>query len=182
MPWRTRAAYTPRALRSLAPGIDVTVVAPHPRYVTCPMSNAVIAELRSLESITVTRAGIERAGVRYMEDSVTGIEAGKNVVRLLKGNPLAYDRLVIAPGIRLLYGQPEGYDQAAALQMPHAWEGGPSTRLLARYLKTVPDGGAVAISVPAGLMRCPPGPYERASLIAYWLKAHRTRCKDRKST
>jgi NADPH-dependent 2,4-dienoyl-CoA reductase/sulfur reductase-like enzyme len=192
MPWRARAASGPRvvvagggfagagcalALRRLAPGIAVTVVDPHPRYVTCPMSNAVIAELRNLESITVTRAGLERAGVRYMEDTVTGIEAGKNAARLLSGNPLAYDRLVVAPGIRLLYGQPQGYDQAATLQMPHAWEGGVSTRLLARHLKTVPDGGTVAISVPAGLMRCPPGPYERASLIAHWLKTHRTRCK-----
>jgi sulfide dehydrogenase [flavocytochrome c] flavoprotein subunit len=191
-PWRTRAASGARvvvvgggfaggscalALRRLAPGIDVTVVDPHPRYVTCPMSNAVIAELRSLESITVTRAGLERAGVRYIKDSATRIEAAKNAVRLLNGKPLAYDRLVIAPGIRLLYGQPEGYDQAAALHMPHAWEAGPSTARLARALKTVPDGGTVAISVPAGLMRCPPGPYERASLIAYWLKAHRTRCK-----
>jgi sulfide dehydrogenase [flavocytochrome c] flavoprotein subunit len=164
MPWRIGAASGPRvvvagggfagagcalALRRLAPGIAVTVVDPHPRYVTCPMSNAVIAELRNLESITVTRAGLEQAGVRYLEDTVTGIGAGKNAVRLLNGNPLAYDRLVIAPGIRLL----------------------------ARHLKTVSDGGTVAISVPAGLMRCPPGPYERASLIAYWLKTHRARCK-----
>jgi sulfide dehydrogenase [flavocytochrome c] flavoprotein subunit len=192
MPWRIGAASGPRvvvagggfagagcalALRRLAPGIAVTVVDPHPRYVTCPMSNAVIAELRNLESITVTRAGLEQAGVRYLEDTVTGIGAGKNAVRLLNGNPLAYDRLVIAPGIRLLYGQPQGYDQTAALHMPHAWDGGSSTRLLARHLKTVSDGGTVAISVPAGLMRCPPGPYERASLIAYWLKTHRARCK-----
>ncbi len=192
MPWRTRAASGARvvvvgggfagascalALRRLAPALDVTMVDPHPRYVTCPMSNAVIAELRSLESITVTRAGLERAGVRYIKDTATRIDAGKSAVRLLNGPPLAYERLVIAPGIRLLYGQPEGYDQAAALHMPHGWEGGPSTALLARQLKTVPDGGTVAISVPAGLMRCPPGPYERASLIAYWLKAHRTRCK-----
>jgi sulfide dehydrogenase [flavocytochrome c] flavoprotein chain len=192
MPWRSRAASRPRvvvagggfagagcalALRRLAPAIDITVVDPQPRYVTCPMSNAVITELRSFESITLTRAGLERAGVRYVEDAVTAIEAGKQSVRLLSGNQLGFDRLVIAPGIRLLYGQPEGYDQAAALQMPHAWEGGPSTRRLARYLRAVPDGGTVAISVPASLMRCPPGPYERASLIAYWLTAHRARCK-----
>jgi len=192
LPWRTRAAGAARvvvvgagfagsacalALRRLAPSCAITVVDPHRRYVTCPMSNAVLAELRTLESLALGRAGLERAGIRYIEDSVTDIDVGTQTARLLRSNPLHYDRLVVAPGIRLLYGQPEGYDQAAAVEMPHAWEAGYSTRLLAHYLRGVPDGGTVAISVPGGLMRCPPGPYERASLMAYWLKSHRARCK-----
>jgi sulfide dehydrogenase [flavocytochrome c] flavoprotein subunit len=191
-PWPARGALSARvvvvgggfagagcalALRRLAPQVSVTVVEPHARYVTCPMSNAVIAGLRSLESITLTRAGLAQAGVRSAQDAVTGIDPAKQSVRLGGGGSLPYDRLVMAPGIRLLYGQPEGYDETAALQMPHAWEGGPSTARLARSLRAVPDGGTVAISVPAGLMRCPPGPYERASLIAYWLNIHRKRCK-----
>jgi len=192
LPWRARTAAPARvvvvgggfggsgcalALRRLARQIEVTLVDPQLRYTTCPMSNSVIAGLRTLGSITLSRQGLSRAGVRYVQDSVTGIDATEQKVRLGEGTSLSYDRLVVAPGIRLLYGQPEGYDEAAAAVMPHAWDGGPSTARLAQLLSTVPRGGTVAISVPAGLMRCPPGPYERASLIAYWLKAHRARCK-----
>ena len=189
-PWRVRAVPAARvvvagggfagagcalALRRLAPDIEVTLVDPRERYVTCPMSNAVVAGLRSLDSIALTRSGLVRTGIRYVRDSVTAIEAGQ--VRLERGHALRFDRLVVAPGIRLLYGQPEGYDEVAASHMPHAWEGGGSTEVLLRQLRAVSDGSTVAISVPAGLMRCPPGPYERASLMAYWLQAHRKRCK-----
>lgn len=192
LPWRARGTAPPRvvvigggfggsacalALRRLATQVEVTVLDPHPRYATCPMSNTVIAGLRSLGSITLSRQGLERAGVRYVQASVTGIDAAKQRLQLGGGTALSYDCLVVAPGIRFLYGQPEGYDEAAALEMPHAWDGGASTALLARLLRSVPDGGTVAISVPGGLMRCPPGPYERASLIAYWLQVHRARCK-----
>jgi sulfide dehydrogenase [flavocytochrome c] flavoprotein chain len=164
-------------LRRLNPAIAVTVIDPVDRYVTCPMSNAVVIGLRSLASLTVSRAGLTGAGVGYIRDRVAGVDAGARRVRLVGGDGLSYDRLVVAPGIRLRYGEPEGYDAAAALRMPHAWEAGPQTQLLARYLAQVPDGGTVAVSVPAGLMRCPPGPYERASLIAAYLKKHHTRCK-----
>ena len=192
LPWRAGAAAGARvvvagggfagagcalALRRLAPQIEVTVVDPNDHYSTCPMSNAVLAQLRSLQSITLDRTGLVRAGARYVRESVTDIDPQKRSVRLGNHTALPYDRLVIAPGIRLLYGQPEGYDEAAAAHLPHAWEAGPATARLARQLQAVPDGGTVAISVPAGLMRCPPGPYERASLFAFWLQAHRRRCK-----
>ncbi|HYL71976.1 MAG TPA: FAD-dependent oxidoreductase, partial [Candidatus Dormibacteraeota bacterium] len=193
LPWRVRArAAAPRvvivgggfagagcalALRRLAPASSITLVDSGARYVTCPMSNAVIGQLRSLASITVSRAGLARAGVHFVQDTARDIDAQARTVRLMRGQPLSYDRLVVAPGIRLLYGRPAGYDRRAAAAMPHAWDGGPSTRLLAQRLKSVPDGGTVAISVPAGLMRCPPGPYERAGLIAHWLTRNRARCK-----
>jgi sulfide dehydrogenase [flavocytochrome c] flavoprotein chain len=164
-------------LRQLAPAIRVTLIDPQSRYVTCPRSNEVVAALRTLPSITTTRAGLRRAGVQCVPDRVTAIDAARRRVRLHGGGSLAYDGLVVAPGIRFLFGQPEGYTEAAALHMPHAWQAGAQTELLARQLQAVADGATVAISVPAGLMRCPPGPYERASLIAHWLKLHRTRCK-----
>src|SRR5262249_40827883 len=148
------------ALRRLAPEIEVVVVDPQRRYVTCPMSNTVLAGLRTLQTLTLDRSGLQRAAVRYVEDELTEIDPRAQTAGLKRGNPLTYDRLVIAPGIRLLYGQPEGYDEATARQMPHAWEAGPSTRQLAQHLHAVRDGGTVAISVPSGLMRCPPGPYE----------------------
>jgi NADPH-dependent 2,4-dienoyl-CoA reductase/sulfur reductase-like enzyme len=165
------------ALRRLVPAAEVTVIDPAARYVTCPMSNAVIAQLRSLASITLTRRGLRHAGVHVVQDEVTAIDADARRVRLAHGPRLAYERLIVAPGIRLLFGAPEGYDRAAAEHMPHAWEGGPSTRRLAERLRNVADGATVAICVPGGLMRCPPGPYERASLMAHWLRTHRARCK-----
>ena len=164
-------------LRQLNPAVRVTLIDPADGYFTCPMSNEVIVGMRTLSSIGVARAGLTAAGVRCVRDGVAGIDAEKRTVRLSGGAVLTYDRLVVAPGIRLLYGQPEGYDSAAALHMPHAWEAGAQTRLLAQALDRVADGATVAISVPAGLMRCPPGPYERASLIAHYLKTHRARCK-----
>jgi NADPH-dependent 2,4-dienoyl-CoA reductase/sulfur reductase-like enzyme len=165
------------ALRRLNPDLRVTVIDPSATYVTCPMSNAVIAGMRSLGFISLSRTGLAGAGVQYVRDRVAAIDAQARAVRLAGGGLLRYDRLIVAPGIRLLYGQPEGYDAAAALHMPHAWEAGAQTRLLRERLERVPDGGTVAISVPAGLMRCPPGPYERASLIANYLKQRRARCK-----
>lgn len=164
-------------LRRLNPALRVTLIDPHLHYVTCPMSNEVVTGLRAMDSITVSRAGLARAGVHYVKDRLAGFDPVRRSVRTGGGDSLAYDRLVIAPGIRLLYGTPEGYDAQAALRMPHAWRAGTQTRLLAGGLEALPEGGTVAISVPTGLMRCPPGPYERASLIAYWLKQHRARSK-----
>lgn len=165
------------ALRRLDPQLDVTLVDPDTHYVTGPMSNAVVAGLRDIGSITVARAGLVAAGVRLVRARVVAIDADHRRARLDAGEPLSYDRLVVAPGIRLLWNTPEGYDEAAAQRMPHAWLPGVQTGLLAAQLRALRDGGVVAISVPFGLMRCPPGPFERASLIAAWCKQHRPRSK-----
>jgi sulfide dehydrogenase [flavocytochrome c] flavoprotein chain len=164
-------------IRRLSPSTAVTLIDTDSSYVTCPMSDAALTDLRTMLSITTTRGGIERAGVRLVHDTVIGIDAGNRRVRLQRGGVIAYDKLVIAPGIRFLFGEPEGYDEGATLILPHAWQAGPQTQLLAAQLHAMRDGDTLAISVPPGLMRCPPGPYERASLIAYWLKQHRQRCK-----
>jgi sulfide dehydrogenase [flavocytochrome c] flavoprotein chain len=164
-------------LRRLSPSTAITLIDTDSPYVTCPMSNAALADLRPLLSITTTRRGLERAGVRLVHDAVTGIDARIRRVRLQRGGLIAYDKLVVAPGIRFLFGQPEGYDERATLALPHAWQAGPQTQLLAAQLHAMRDGDTLAICVPSGLIRCPPGPYERASLIAYWLKQHRQRCK-----
>ncbi len=164
-------------LRRLNPALRVMLFEPKSRYLTCPMSNEAIVGLRTLASLTVGRAHLKAAGVEYAQEAIDGIDAAQRTAQLSSGDTVRYDRLVIAPGIRMLPGQPEGYDAAAALRMPHAWEAGPLTDLLRRYLASVPDGGTVAISVPAGLMRCPPAPYERASLIAAYLSRRRRGCK-----
>jgi sulfide dehydrogenase [flavocytochrome c] flavoprotein subunit len=164
-------------LRSLMPGLEVTLIDPAERYVTCPMSNEVLAGWRSLGSITVARTGLARHGVSLIRDEVAGIDPHERRVRLRRGAPVAYDRLVVAPGIRFLWGQPEGYTEAAAASLPHAWQAGVQTELLASQLKAMRPGGVVAISVPAGPMRCPPGPFERASLIASFLQRNNPRAK-----
>jgi len=105
------------------------------------------------------------------------IDSVTRAVTLANGDTLAYDRLVIAPGIDLRYEALPGYDEAAAITMPHAWKAGEQTLLLRRQLQAMDDGGVVAIAVPANPSRCPPAPYERASLIAHYLKAHKPRSK-----
>jgi NADPH-dependent 2,4-dienoyl-CoA reductase/sulfur reductase-like enzyme len=165
------------ALRRVSSAIDVTLVDPDDRYVTCPMSNSVLAGLRTLQSITVSRGGLARAGVHVVRDRVSAIDVGRRTARLGGGSLLPYDRLVLAAGIRFLWGEPRGYDEAAAQIMPHAWQAGAQTAILASQLRAMHDGGVVAISVPAGPMRCPPGPFERASLIASYLRQHKPRSK-----
>lgn len=164
-------------LRQLDPALDITLVDPLERYVTCPMSNEVLAGWRDLASITLARAGITGARIRLLRERVDVIEPQQRRVRLEDGQSLAFDRLVVAPGIRLLWNRIEGYDEGAAQAMPHAWQAGEQTQRLAQQLHTMDDGGVVAISVPAGLMRCPPAPYERASLIANYLSTHKPRSK-----
>jgi NADPH-dependent 2,4-dienoyl-CoA reductase/sulfur reductase-like enzyme len=165
------------SLRCLNPTIRVTLVDPDDRYVTCPMSNSVLVGLRTLESISVSRRGLERAGVNYVHGRISSIDNQHRRARLAGGADLKYDRLVMAPGIRFLWGQPEGYDEAAAAAMPHAWQAGEQTEILASQLSAMRSGGVVAISVPSGPMRCPPGPFERASLIAGFLKENKPRSK-----
>lgn len=164
-------------LRTLRPRLEILLVDPDERYVTCPMSNSVIAGLRTMDSITVPRAGLVRAGVRVIRDTVAAIDPERRQARLRSGTALAYDRLVLAAGIRFLWGHPEGYSQSAAERMPHAWRAGTQTQLLAAQLASLPPGGVLAISVPAGPMRCPPGPFERASLAAAYLTRRARRAK-----
>ncbi len=160
-------------LRQRNPEIDVSLIDPAAAYTTCPMSNEVIAGERDLASITVSREGVRRAGVNLIADQVIEVDAPRRRLRLGTGTTLTFDRLVLAPGIRFLWNRIEGYDQGATQSMPHAWQAGAQTALLASQLRRMPDGGVVAISVPTGLLRCPPGPYERASLIAHYLQRHK---------
>jgi sulfide dehydrogenase [flavocytochrome c] flavoprotein subunit len=137
----------------------------------------VLVGLRDIDSISVSRRGLERAGVKCVRDRVSAIDAKSRHARTSGGAAFAYDRLVMAPGIRFLWGGPEGYGEAAARVMPHAWQAGAQTQILSAQLRAMRPGGVVAISVPAGPMRCPPGPFERASLIAGYLQQHNPRAK-----
>jgi NADPH-dependent 2,4-dienoyl-CoA reductase/sulfur reductase-like enzyme len=166
-----------RELRRLDPGIRVTLVEREPSVITCPFSNTVLAGLQGLDRLTFTYDGLRRAGITVVQDIATAIDPQRRQVRLAGGGTLGYDRLVLSPGIRFSWGAIEGYDEAAAEIMPHAWKAGTQTLLLRRQLQAMPDGGLVVIAAPANPYRCPPGPYERACLIAHYLKRAKPRSK-----
>ncbi|MET7246118.1 FCSD flavin-binding domain-containing protein [Methylobacterium sp. EM32] len=158
-------------------GLDVTLVEPAETYWACPFSNEVIAGLRPMSAQAFGYEGLQASGVTIARTSAEAVDSAARQVRLADGRTLDYDRLLLSPGIALRFDALPGYDAAAAEVMPHAWKAGAQTELLARKLAALPEGGTVVLSVPGNPYRCPPGPYERASLIAYYLKTHKPRAK-----
>jgi sulfide dehydrogenase [flavocytochrome c] flavoprotein chain len=165
-----------RMLRRADPLFDVTLVEANPTFTACPFSNAVIVGLRDIVAQRFGYDAIRGEGVVVAQDQATAVDSQARRVTLRAGSTLDYDRLVLAPGIAIRWGALPGYDEAAAT-MPHAWLAGEQTLLLRRQLEAMPDGGTVVISAPANPFRCPPGPYERASLIAWYLKKAKPRSK-----
>ena len=166
-----------RALKQIDPKLQVTLVEPNRTFTACPFSNTVIAGLRSIEAQQFTYDKIAADGVTVIAQAATKIDPQARTAGLADGTSLAYDRLVLAPGIDLRFDALPGYDEAAAAKMPHAWKAGEQTLLLRKQLEAMDDGGLVVIAVPANPYRCPPGPYERACLIAYYLKTKKPRSK-----
>lgn len=165
-------------LRRLNPKIEVLLVEPNRQYVTCPFSNLVLAGLESMPTLVHDYQVLERDhGVRVIHEHVVGVDADIRVVKLADGSWLTYDRAVLAPGVSFIWNAPEGYTEAVSARMPHAWKGGRQTGILRDQLHSMNNGGVVAIAVPPQPFRCPPGPYERASLIAHYLKQHKPRSK-----
>jgi NADPH-dependent 2,4-dienoyl-CoA reductase/sulfur reductase-like enzyme len=166
-----------RFLKRIDPRINVTLVEPNRTFIACPFSNGVIAGLRELTAQEFGYGKVSGDQLTLTFASATGVDAGSRTVTLSDGTQLPYDRLVLAPGIDIRWDALPGYNEAAAQRMPHAWKAGEQTLLLRRQLEAMPDGGTVVISAPANPFRCPPGPYERASLIAYYLKTKKPRSK-----
>ncbi len=166
-----------RTLRQADSRIAVTLVDPSATYTACPFSNAVIGGWRELAAQQFTYDKVAADGIAIARQAATAVDASARSVALSDGARLPYDRLVLSPGIDIRWGALPGYDEAAAAQMPHAWRAGEQTLLLRKQLEAMPDGGLVVISAPANPFRCPPGPYERASLIANYLKAKKPRSK-----
>ena len=166
-----------RTLKRLQPGLSVTLVEPNPVYTSCPFSNSVLAGLREMPQQQFGYDAVKAAGVTVAPTSATAVDAAGRTVTLADGTKLAWDRLVLSPGIDFDWGAIPGYDEAAAEKMPHAWKAGTQTVLLRQQLMAMKDGGLVVMSAPANPFRCPPGPYERASLIAYWLNIWKPKSK-----
>jgi sulfide dehydrogenase [flavocytochrome c] flavoprotein chain len=166
-----------RALRRLDPKLRVTLIEPDRIYTACPFSNQVIAGLRGIEAQQFTYERLAAAGVTVIAQAAAEVDSQARTVSLADGTSLPYDKLVVAPGIDLRFDALPGYDESAAQKMPHAWKSGEQIVLLQKQLEAMEDGGLVVICVPATPYRCPPAPYERAGLIAWYLKTKKPRSK-----
>ncbi|MFH1558265.1 MAG: NAD(P)/FAD-dependent oxidoreductase [Pseudomonadota bacterium] len=153
-----------------ARAIEVILVEPSRQYVTCFHSNLYLGGYRTFDSLVQSYDKLAAQGVALNHQAATGIDREKKQVQLADGSSLSYDRLILSPGIDLNYQSVPGWSEAAAELMPHAWKAGPQTRLLKQKLDAVPDGGLIVIIAPPNPYRCPPGPYERASMMAHVLK------------
>jgi sulfide dehydrogenase [flavocytochrome c] flavoprotein chain len=166
-----------RTLKRLDAKLQVTLIEPNKVFTACPFSNQVIAGLRDIGAQQFDYDKVAAAGIDVVAQAAANVDPQAHQVRLADGSELSYNHLVLAPGIEVRFDALPGYDKAAAQKMPHAWQAGAQTLLLRQQLEAMDDGGLVAIAVPANPSRCPPAPYERASLIAHYLKQRKPRSK-----
>ena len=166
-----------RVLKKTNPDIRVTLVEANATFTACPFSNLVIGGLRDLKAQQFTYEKVVADGIVIAAGKASLVDPQARSLIVGDSIRLQYDRLILAPGIDIHFDALPGYDEAAIEQMPHAWLAGPQTLLLRRQLEEMEDGGLVVMSAPANPFRCPPGPYERASLIAHYLKTRKPRSK-----
>lgn len=165
-------------LKRAAPEVEVTLVEPSPLYMSCPFSNAVIGGFGKLADITISHEMLKnRHSIKVVAQAAIEIDPDARSVRLADGAKLDYDRLVVAPGIDFRFDEIEGYDTETANLLPYALKAGKQTMLLRQQLEAMEDGGTVIIAIPPAPYRCPPGPYERAGLVAYYLSQNKPRSK-----
>lgn len=165
-----------RTLKRLDPNVDVVLVEPKQNYYACPFSNLVLAGERPLVAQSFSYSVLVKEGISWIPSRALDIDPVSKQVTL-ENQLMSYDRLILSPGISLNYSALPGYTEQAASVLPHAWQAGPQTQLLREQLFKMKNGGLVVISVPETPYRCPPGPYERASLIAGYLKKEKPRSK-----
>ena len=165
-------------LSMMAPNLQVTLVEPNKLYYTCPFSNLVLAGNKDLGELAYGYNNLRKNyGINVIHHIAARLDASSKKVILNDGESLPYDRAIISPGVSIRFDQMEGYNANIVKIMPHAWKAGSSTLLLKKQLSAMPDGGTVLICPPEQPYRCPPGPYERAGLIAHYLKQHKPRSK-----
>jgi sulfide dehydrogenase [flavocytochrome c] flavoprotein subunit len=171
-------ATTARYLKLWAGNVDVTLVEREPQFISCPISNLVLGGYKQMSDITRGYDGLKAAGVKVVQGEVSAIDVAGKKVRLAGGGELPYDRLVLAPGIDFMADQVGGLAPALnSGRVLHAWKAGPQTVALRKQIEAMPDGGVFAMFIPKAPYRCPPGPYERACVVASYLQAAKPKSK-----
>jgi len=166
-------------VRMWGPDIEVTLVERDAEFVSCPLSNRVLAGVVQLKDLTRDYGRLQaRHGVKLIRDEATAIDPVAQEVRLGKGGVLKYDRLIVAPGVDILYDEVPGLDSPEAqARVLHAWKAGAQTVALRKQLEAMANGGVYAMTIPKAPYRCPPGPYERACQVAWYFKSSKPRSK-----
>jgi sulfide dehydrogenase [flavocytochrome c] flavoprotein subunit len=159
--------------------VQVTLIERNPTFISCPISNLVIGGAKTMEDITVSYDNLKNKwGVRVIQDDVVGVDAAKKSIALKAGGTITYDRLVLSPGVDFMFDQIPGLNNTEAQsKILHAWKAGAQTIALRKQLEAMKDGGVYAISIPRAPYRCPPGPYERACLVANYFKQNKPKSK-----
>ena len=160
-------------------GVQVTLIERNPTFISCPISNLVIGGTKTMEDITISYDGLKsKWGVRVIQDDVVAVDAAKKTISLKAGGAMSYDRLVLSPGVDFMFDQIPGLNNAdAQSKILHAWKAGAQTVALRKQLESMKDGGTYAIAIPKAPYRCPPGPYERACLVANYFKQSKPKSK-----
>ena len=167
-----------RYLRLWGGNVDVTLIERNPNFVSCPISNLMLGGHKQMSDITVSYAGLEALGVKRIQGDAVAIDAQAKEVRLADGRKFGYDRVVVSPGVDFMLDQVAGLATPAAQEkFLHSWKAGPQTAALRRQLEAMPDGGVYALAIPKAPYRCPPGPYERACMVASYFKQAKPRSK-----
>ena len=165
-------------IRMLDPGIEVVLIEPNEAFVSCPISNLVLGGFKTMADITLPYTGLEKYGVKVVRDTATAIDLEKKQVRLARGDAVAYDRVIVSPGVDFMWEALPAMGSAdAQARVLHAWKAGPQTAQLRRQLEAMPAGGVYVLTVPLAPYRCPPGPYERACQVAAYFKSAKPRAK-----
>jgi sulfide dehydrogenase [flavocytochrome c] flavoprotein chain len=167
-----------RYLKLWGGNVEVTLVERNADFVSCPISNLVLGGYKQMADITRSYDGLKAAGVKVVQGEVSAIDVAGKKLRLSGGGELPYDRLVLSPGIDFMADQIGGLQPALdSGRVVHSWKAGPQTLALRKQIEAMPDGGVFAMFIPKAPYRCPPGPYERACVVASYLKTAKPKSK-----
>ncbi len=173
----TGGATAAKYIKMMDSSIDVTIVEPNKTYYTCYLSNEVLGGDRDIKTIMFNYDRLKKRGIKVVHDMVSSIDPKGQMVKTKGGQSLKYDRCIVSPGIDFKFDTIEGYDAKVAETTPHAWKAGDQTKTLRAQLEAMPDGGTVIIAPPPNPFRCPPGPGERISQMAHYLKNNKPKSK-----